>query len=55
MEDKEYRSWDHFRKSEIRRVATFQLSVDELAHDLYYDERANKYEQEEEEELNFDM
>ncbi len=54
MEEREYRSWDHFRKSEYRRVATFQLSVEELANDLYYEDK-NQKNDEEEEELNFDL
>ena len=49
-----YRSWDEFTKSEYRRVATFQLSIEELAADLYFDEKPHKVE-EEEEELNFDL
>jgi hypothetical protein len=30
-----YRSWKDFEMSERRRVGTFQLSVDDLAEDLY--------------------
>jgi hypothetical protein len=52
-QNKIYRTWDEFEREQRRRYATFQLSLDELAKDLYID-----YEEEEEEqikELNFDM
>ena len=32
-----YRSWKEFEMSERRRVGTIQLSVDDLARDLYVD------------------
>ena len=54
MEYNVYRSWDHFTKSEYRRVGTFQLSIEELANYLYFDDKQQKVE-EEEEELNFDL
>ena len=54
MEENEYRSWDHFTKSQYRRTATFQLSIEELANDLYYDDKPKKVE-DEEEEFNFDL
>ncbi len=54
MEDLSYRSWDDFNRSEDRRVGTFQLSVDDLARDLYYENRPYNDDDEEEDELNFD-
>ena len=55
MEEKEYRTWKEFNQQELRRVGTFQLSIDDLAHDLYFDDKMDKRdEEEEEEELNFD-
>lgn len=53
MEEKGYRSWDDFTKTEYRRCGTFQLSLEELARDLYYDDSPYKKD-DEEEELNFD-
>ena len=53
MEDKAFRTWREFNEQEDRRCGTFQLSIDDLARDLYYDERFQK-QNEEEEELNFD-
>ena len=32
-----YRTWKEFEEMERRRVGTFQLSVDDLARDLYVD------------------
>ena len=57
MEEKSYRTWNEFKQSEYRRVSTFQLSIDELARDLYFDEhnRHKDDKEEEEEELNFDI
>jgi len=46
-----YRSWDEFEKEQRRRVATFQLSLDDLAQDLYVD---FDLDEEEVKELNFD-
>jgi hypothetical protein len=37
LEETTYRSWQEFEKEERRRVATFQLSLDDLAQDLYVD------------------
>ncbi|MCP4674433.1 MAG: hypothetical protein GY854_02730 [Deltaproteobacteria bacterium] len=54
MEELNYRSWNDFNQSEDRRVGTFQLSIDDLARDLYYENRPFKDDDEEEEELNFD-
>jgi hypothetical protein len=52
-QDNIYRNWEEFEREERRRYATFQLSLDELAKDLYID---NEIEEEEEvKELNFDM
>ena len=54
MEEKPaFQSWKDFTQQEYRRCATFQLSIEELARDLYYDERMQERE-EAEEELNFD-
>ena len=52
MEDNYYRSWQDFRQQQYRRANTFQLSIDELERDLYYDDSQEK--KDEEEELNFD-
>jgi len=52
-QDKIYRNWEEFEREQRRRYATFQLSLDELAKDLYID-----YDDDPEEdikELNFDM
>ena len=35
FKEEPFRSWKDFEMSERRRVATFQLSVDNLARDLY--------------------
>jgi hypothetical protein len=48
-----YRSWKEFEELERRRVATFQLSIDDLARDLYVD--TSLEEEDELEELDFDM
>jgi hypothetical protein len=53
MEKPTYRSWEDFKKDEYRRCGTFQLSIDELARDLYYEDQLYNNE-EEEEELNFE-
>ena len=51
MEEKFYRSWQEFNREDLSRNATFQLSIDELAPDVLFDD----YQQEEvTEELNFD-
>ena len=53
MEEKPaFQSWKEFTQNEYRRCATFQLSIEELAKDLYYDERME--EAGETEELNFE-
>ncbi len=55
MEEHKYRSWEEFTREEYRRVGTFQLSIDELARDLYYEDNKNlDDENSEEKELNFD-
>ena len=55
MDDENYyRSWKEFNQSEYRRCSTFQLSIDTLEKDLYLDNRYEKKEHLEEEELNFD-
>jgi hypothetical protein len=54
MEEKSYVTWKDFNEQELRRCATFQLSVDDLARDLYYDEKATEKE-DEVTELNFDF
>jgi predicted O-methyltransferase YrrM len=46
-----YRSWQEFEKEQRRQVATFQLSLDELARDLYVD---FDLDEDELKELNFD-
>lgn len=57
QKDESYRSWKEFEMSERRRVATFQLSVDNLARDLYLELEPSKDEKDESEvaELNFDL
>lgn len=54
MDDKGFRTWRDFNEQEYRRCGTFQLCIDDLARDLYYDERLQKRQEDEEEELNFD-
>jgi hypothetical protein len=51
LEEITYRSWQEFEKEQRRRVATFQLSLDDLAHDLYVD---FDLDEDELKELNFD-
>jgi hypothetical protein len=51
--NKVYRNWDEFEKEQRSRYATFQLSIEELAKDLYMD--LEQEEDEEPEELDFDM
>lgn len=51
--EESYRSWKEFEEIERRRVATFQLSIDDLARDLYVD--TSRDDSDELEELNFDM
>ena len=49
-----YRSWQDFEISERRRVGSFQLSVDDLARDLYIENpRIQENDDEELSELNF--
>ncbi len=52
MEESPYRTWDEFTKHQIRRNNTFQLCIDELEGDLYYDDSPEKTD--DEQELNFD-
>ena len=52
MEEMPYRSWKDFTEHQYRRANTFQLCIDELESDLYYDDTPEK--SEEDEELNFD-
>ncbi|MCP4603156.1 MAG: hypothetical protein GY847_22020 [Proteobacteria bacterium] len=55
MEESKFNSWEDFTKEEYRRCGTFQLSLEDLARDLYYDDSDNfKKEDSEEKELNFD-
>jgi hypothetical protein len=56
FKEEAFRSWKDFEMSERRRVATFQLSVDNLARDLYLEMGPAQEEKEESEvvELNFD-
>jgi len=37
FKEESYQSWRDFEVAERRRVGTFQLSVDDLARDLYMD------------------
>jgi hypothetical protein len=53
-QDKVYRNWEEFEREQRRRCATFQLSLDELAKDLYLDYEADE-EEDEVKELDFDM
>ena len=51
--EKSYSTWQEFEQEERRRVGTFQLSIDDLERDLYYD---STYDDDDEpEELNFDL
>jgi hypothetical protein len=52
--DKSYSTWKEFELEERRRFGTFQLSLDELAKDLYIDPEYEVDEDEEPQELNFD-
>jgi hypothetical protein len=52
-QEKVYRTWAEFEREQRRRYATFQLSIEELAKDLYMD--LEEEENEEPQELNFDM
>ncbi|MBN2717688.1 MAG: hypothetical protein JXX14_17695 [Deltaproteobacteria bacterium] len=56
FKDEAFRSWKEFEMSERRRVATFQLSVDNLARDLYLEMTPAEDEKEDCDvaELNFD-
>lgn len=53
MEELKFQSWEEFTKHEYRRCGTFQLSVEDLANDLYFDDDKD-LEESEVEELNFD-
>lgn len=50
--EKIYRTWQEFEREERRRVGTFQLSIDDLERDLYYEDL---YEDDEPKELDFDL
>lgn len=50
--ERTYQSWEEFERDQRRRYATFQLSIEELARDLYMD---LEDEDEEPKELDFDM
>lgn len=52
-QEKTYSTWAEFEREQRRRYATFQLSIEELAKDLYMD--IEEEEEEEPQELNFDM
>lgn len=39
MQDKVYRTWEDFRRDEHKRYGTFQVSLEDLAEDLYFDDR----------------
>jgi hypothetical protein len=47
-------SWKEFKQNEYRRCATFELSIDDLAKDMYYEEHFDKKDKDERDELNFD-
>lgn len=49
--EKVYQTWEEFEREQRRRYATFQLSIEELARDLYMDLE----EEDEPKELDFDM
>ncbi|MBN2801997.1 MAG: hypothetical protein JXR91_02765 [Deltaproteobacteria bacterium] len=51
-----FKSWQDFEIAERRRVGTFQLSVDNLARDLYMeiDTSGDDFKEHEVMELNFD-
>ncbi len=53
MDDFTYTSWKDFNEQQYRKANTIQLSIDELARDLYYDDSDNKSYMNNEE-LNFD-
>jgi len=53
MSDEVYRSWKEFESSERRRVGTFQLSLDDLAKDMYIEQK-RPVDDDEVAELNFD-
>ncbi len=53
MEEKGFSTWKDFTQNEYRRCNTFQLSIDDLARDLYQENVEDKKD-DEEEELNFD-
>jgi hypothetical protein len=54
--EESFRSWKEFEMEERRRVATFQLSVDSLARDLYLEtDPLEEPEDGEVVELDFDM
>jgi hypothetical protein len=52
LDDNVYRSWQDFTQQQYRRANTFQLCIEELENDLYFDDNLEK--NDEEEELNFD-
>ncbi|MDD5308148.1 MAG: hypothetical protein PHU25_12570 [Deltaproteobacteria bacterium] len=49
--EKVFRNLMEFESEELKRHATFQLCIDELARDLYFEEEKDS---EKEKELNFD-
>ncbi len=49
MDDFTYRSWKDFTEQQYRKSNTFQLSIDELERDLYYDEKPYKQDDEDDE------
>ena len=53
MDDLMYRTWKDFTEQQYRKSNTFQLSIDELARDLYYDDSPDERDKETDE-LNFD-
>ncbi len=52
MDDFSFRSWKDFTEQQNRKSNTFQLSIDELERDLYFDE--SEYKRDREDELFFD-
>ena len=51
--EKAYQSWEEFERDLRRRYATFQLSIEELAKDLYMD--LDDEDDEDPKELDFDI
>ena len=50
-----YRSYKEFEQMGRRKIGTFQLCIDALAKDLYYDQQIELDNEEEIKELDFDF